>query len=153
MNDSDPIRRDRVDAWRTAIGLQAVDGLEVSDYLINLAVRNIEGEITFEEVETLLESHYSKKADIEVVKPDVQASKPDICPQKTDIADTFPPKTASQILKLRKAFPGQTIFSRTDLMKVLHLKTSRTSDLIKTMREHELIVPMFYFGKGKYRFQ
>lgn len=42
-NESDPAKRDKVNAWRTAIGLQTTDKLKVSDYLLQLEVRNIEG--------------------------------------------------------------------------------------------------------------
>ena len=38
-------KRERAEAWSVAIGLQAVDGLKVSDYLLELARRNMEGEI------------------------------------------------------------------------------------------------------------
>ena len=38
-----PLQREAAYAWSTAIGLQAVDGLKVSDYLLELARRNIEG--------------------------------------------------------------------------------------------------------------
>ena len=41
--------------------MQAVDGLEPSSYLVNLAKRNIEGEITQKEVQTLLNDYYSKR--------------------------------------------------------------------------------------------
>lgn len=44
--------------WYTAIGLQAVDGLKPSDYLLQTAKRNIEGEITIDEVQELLHSYY-----------------------------------------------------------------------------------------------
>ena len=44
--------------WRTAIGLQAVDGLRTSQYLLDTARRNIEGEINIEEVQELLRSYY-----------------------------------------------------------------------------------------------
>ena len=49
IRESEPDKRDRGYAWNTAIGLQAVDGLKTSEYLVQTAVRNIEGEITFEE--------------------------------------------------------------------------------------------------------
>ena len=55
---SDTTKRERSYAWHTAIGLQAVDGLETSDYLKELAVKNIEGEITIEEVQALIKSYY-----------------------------------------------------------------------------------------------
>ena len=47
---AEPHKRERVSAWRTAIGLQDVDGLRVSDYLKEIAVRHIEGDITIDEV-------------------------------------------------------------------------------------------------------
>ncbi len=40
---TEPDIRERADVWRTAIGLQQVDGLTVSDYLKQTAKRNIEG--------------------------------------------------------------------------------------------------------------
>ena len=60
FTDPEPVKRDRGYAWYTAIGLQAVDGLKTSDYLLHIAVRNIEGEITFEEANVLLQTYYEK---------------------------------------------------------------------------------------------
>ena len=56
--ESDPTKRERSYAWVTAIGLQAVDGLETSDYLKKTAVKNIEGEITISEAQALIDSYY-----------------------------------------------------------------------------------------------
>ena len=58
LRESDPSKRERSYAWHTAIGLQAVDGLETSDYLKKTAVRNIRGEITISEAQELIESYY-----------------------------------------------------------------------------------------------
>ena len=41
---AEPHKRERVSAWRTAIGLQDVDGFRVSDYLKEIAVNHIEGD-------------------------------------------------------------------------------------------------------------
>ena len=60
IRESEPDRRDKGYAWHTAIGLQAVDGLKTSEYLVRTAVRNIEGEITFEEANELLQSYYEE---------------------------------------------------------------------------------------------
>jgi len=57
----DPQVRERAETWGCAIGLQAVDGLTVSDYLIGLACKNIEGKITSEEVDELLSRHSEEK--------------------------------------------------------------------------------------------
>jgi prophage maintenance system killer protein len=46
-------------AWSTAIGLQAVDGLEPSPYLVDTALQNIEGKITLQEARELVESYYA----------------------------------------------------------------------------------------------
>ena len=54
QRESDPTKRERSYAWHTAIGLQAVDGMETSDYLKETAVKNIDGEITIKEVEALI---------------------------------------------------------------------------------------------------
>ena len=61
IRQGDPQKRERAEAWRVAIGLQAVDGLRVSDYLLELARKNIEGELTMEEVDNLLDKHYKEK--------------------------------------------------------------------------------------------
>ena len=45
---AEPHKRERVSAWCTAIGLQDVDGLRVSDYLKEIAVKHIEGDITID---------------------------------------------------------------------------------------------------------
>ena len=58
--ESEPDKRNKGYAWHTAIGLQAVDGLKTSDYLMNTAVRNIEGEISFEEANALLQTYYEE---------------------------------------------------------------------------------------------
>lgn len=60
IKESEPTKRDKGYAWHTAIGLQAVDGLKTSEYLMHTAVRNIEGEISFEEANELLQTYYEE---------------------------------------------------------------------------------------------
>jgi len=50
IRQGEPAQRERAEAWNTAIGLQVVDGLKVSDYLRATAKKNIEGEISIDEV-------------------------------------------------------------------------------------------------------
>ena len=45
LRESEPDKAHKGDAWSTAIGLQAVDGLKPSKYLIDTAIQNIEGKI------------------------------------------------------------------------------------------------------------
>lgn len=51
-------------AWQTAIGLQYVDGLKPSDYLVQTAKQNIDGDISINEVKQLLDNYYESKAAI-----------------------------------------------------------------------------------------
>lgn len=49
---------EKAQAWKTAIGLQAVDGLTPSAYLVDLAKKNIEGQMSLQALHTLLEHYY-----------------------------------------------------------------------------------------------
>ena len=62
IRQGEPTQREAAYAWSTAIGLQAVDGLTTSEYLNELACRNIVGELTMEQVDKLLDSYYESKA-------------------------------------------------------------------------------------------
>jgi len=79
--------------------------------------------------------------------------KPDIEELKADIEGIFQPKTVSHILKLREAFPGQTIFGRSNVMSTIDIKSSRASDLLKELIDKGIIEPVLGHGKGKYRFR
>lgn len=58
----EPSQREKAGYWQTAIGLQAVDGLKVSDYLQGTARRHIEGDITIDEARELVNQYYITKA-------------------------------------------------------------------------------------------
>lgn len=57
----EPDKKRRAENWQIAIGLQAVDGLKPSQYLIETARRNIEGEISIEETKKLVSDYYIAK--------------------------------------------------------------------------------------------
>ncbi len=61
LNSEDLEKRERAKLWRTSIGLQAVDNLQVSKFLIETARKHIEGEISMDEVSRLIDEHYKKK--------------------------------------------------------------------------------------------
>jgi fido (protein-threonine AMPylation protein)/DNA-binding transcriptional ArsR family regulator len=65
MNDFDeyirqgePDKIEKSQIWQTAIGLQQVDGLTPSAYLIETAKENIEGKITIDEVKSRIDTYY-----------------------------------------------------------------------------------------------
>lgn len=66
IRQGEPNEREKGLIWQTAIGLQQVDGLTPSAYLIDVARQNIEGDITFEEV---------KIASTAITKPHLSARK------------------------------------------------------------------------------
>lgn len=65
LKESEPDKVSKGYAWSTAIGLQAVDGLKPSKYLIDTALQNIEGNITLKEAKELIDSYYEEKPEIQ----------------------------------------------------------------------------------------
>ena len=61
LRTPEPSVRERADYWRTAIGLQAVDQLTVSDFLKQTAQQHIEGQINTEEAEERIKTYYQAK--------------------------------------------------------------------------------------------
>ena len=78
-NNLDQIVRERANNWAIAIGLQRVDGLNVSDFLFQVARQEIEGKITLDEALFMIDEHYTKMASnrssYEIVPPDSEESK------------------------------------------------------------------------------
>ena len=77
-NHPDPIVRERANNWAVAIGLQRVDGLNVSDFLIQVARQEIEGKITMNEAQTLIDEHYAQinsNRSYEIVPPNSEECK------------------------------------------------------------------------------
>lgn len=58
IRQSEPPKRERGKAWQVAIGLQQVDGLTPSSYLIDTARQHIDGEISISEAKKLIDSYY-----------------------------------------------------------------------------------------------
>ena len=61
IRQGEPSQKEKAGYWQTAIGLQAVDGLKVSDYLQDTARRHIEGDITIDEARELVNQYYVTK--------------------------------------------------------------------------------------------
>lgn len=65
IRESEPNKRYKGYVWHTAIGLQAVDGLKTSKYLKDTAIKNIEGDISIDEAQDLLDSYYKNIPKVE----------------------------------------------------------------------------------------
>ena len=61
IRQGEPDKKEKATLWRTAIGLQAVDGLKTSEYLKETARKHIEGEIDIDQARELIKSYYQSK--------------------------------------------------------------------------------------------
>ena len=62
-NRASLVKSKKGEAWQTAIGLQAIDGLQTSAYLLDTAKEHIEGKISIDEVQKRIQSYYEQRAD------------------------------------------------------------------------------------------
>ena len=78
-NHPDKFVRERANKWAIAIGLQRVDSLNVSDFLIQVARQEIEGKITMDKAQILIDEHYAQMnsncSSYEIVPLDSEESK------------------------------------------------------------------------------
>ena len=72
IRQGEPDQREKASIWRTAIGLQAVDGLQTSEYLRETAIKHIEGEIDIDEARQLIQAYYQSKTHRETTDDDMQ---------------------------------------------------------------------------------
>jgi len=63
IRQGEPEQIEKSEAWQTAIGLQAVDGLKTSEYLLNTAKEHIEGKINIDEAQKRIQSYYESRGD------------------------------------------------------------------------------------------
>lgn len=61
IREGEPEQAEKSYVWQTAIGLQAVDGLKTSDYLLQTAKEHIEGGIDIETVKRRIDSYYQER--------------------------------------------------------------------------------------------
>ena len=103
---TEPNKRDKGYAWHTAIGLQAVDGLKPSKYLVDTAIQNIEGEISIDEAQELLNNYYEENPKNEENERTEEADKVSVRIAKilSERAFTFNPNEYISIHK--KLFSG-----------------------------------------------
>ena len=65
----EPGRRERAEAWATAIGLQKVDGLTPSQFLFDTARDHIEGRITQNQARRRIRDYYAQERRVEDAAP------------------------------------------------------------------------------------
>lgn len=72
IKQGEPEQVEKSEAWQTAIGLQAVDGLKTSEYLLDTAKKHIEGKISIDEAQSRIQSYYEQRVGRENVEHDTQ---------------------------------------------------------------------------------
>ena len=70
IRQGEPQKRERSEAWKVAIGLQQVDRLQTSEYLLDTAKRHIEGDISISEAKQLIDLYYKYASGRKVVEND-----------------------------------------------------------------------------------
>ena len=68
IRQGEPERAEKSAAWQTAIGLQAVDGLKTSTYLLETAKAHIEGDIDIAGAQRRIQSYYKEQANRKAVE-------------------------------------------------------------------------------------
>lgn len=63
IRQGEPEQSAKSEAWQIAIGLQQVDGLQTSDYLLDTAKDHIEGKINIKEAQRRIHAHYEEQSE------------------------------------------------------------------------------------------
>ena len=72
IKQSEPDQIEKSEAWQAAIGLQAVDGLKTSAYLLDTAKEHIEGKISIDEAQKRIQSYYEQRTDRTEIENDTK---------------------------------------------------------------------------------
>ena len=138
IRQGEPQQRERSEAWKVAIGLQQVDRLQTSEYLLDTAKRHIEGDISIGEAKELIDSYYKSASGRKEVEGD-----------RTEEAD----KVAARITELieEKTFsftPTQLISIHRRLFEGIYKLAGRIRDYNITKNEWVLGGKTVYYASA-----
>lgn len=72
IRQGEPGQAEKSEAWQAAIGLQAVDGLQTSEYLLETAKEHVEGKIDIGTAQSRIQSYYEERKDRREVEADTR---------------------------------------------------------------------------------
>ena len=98
------------------------------------------------------EKHPLRNRTLHISAAFASSEKANIEDLKAVIGNAFTAKTAFHVCQLLETFGLQTVFGRSDVEKVLNLKPTRSTALLRELAQKGFINPVFGLGKGKYRF-
>lgn len=108
IRQDEPQKRERIETWRVAIGLQQVDRLQTSEYLLDTAKRHIEGDISISEAKQLIDLYYKYASGRKVVENDRTEEADKVAAHVTELIEekTFSFTPAQLISIYRRLFDG-----------------------------------------------
>ena len=108
IRQGEPQQRERSEAWKVAIGLQQVDRLQTSEYLLDTAKRHIVGDISIGEAKELIDSYYKSASGRKVVVNDRTEEADKVAARITELIEekTFSFTPAQFISIHRRLFDG-----------------------------------------------
>lgn len=136
IRQSEPDMRNKGYAWHTAIGLQAVDGLTPSKYLVETAIKNIEGRITIDQTQQLLDQYYKENPKEETG-------------DRTEEADKVSARIAKLLLEKAFSFtPTEYIAIHRKLFQGIYRHAGRMRDFNITKKEWVLDGATVLYGSA-----
>ena len=108
IRQGEPQKRERSEAWKVAIGLQQVDRLRTSEYLLDTAKRHIEGDISINEAKQLVDSYYKSASGRKAIENDRTEEADKVATRITELIEekTFSFTPAQLISIHRRLFDG-----------------------------------------------
>lgn len=108
IRQGEPQKCERSEAWKVAIGLQQVDRLQTSEYLLDTAKRHIEGDISIGEAKQLIDSYYKSVSGRKVIENDRTEEADKVATRITELIEekTFSFTPAQLISIHRRLFDG-----------------------------------------------
>ena len=136
IRQGEPMQRERGQIWQTAIGLQQVDGLNTSAYLLQTAKQHIEGDITLQKAKELIDSYYQSQQ----VRQNSES-------EATEEADKVSARIAELLSEKTFAFnPSQLITIHRHLFTGIYKFAGKIRDYNITKREWVLRGDTVYYA-------
>ena len=136
IRQGEPMQQERGRIWQTAIGLQQVDGLNTSEYLLQTAKQHIEGDITIRKAKELIDSYYQSQQ----VRSNSES-------EETEEADKVSARIAELLSEKTFSFnPAQLITIHRHLFTGIYMFAGRIRDYNITKREWVLRGDTVYYA-------
>ena len=136
IRQGEPMQQERGRIWQAAIGLQQVDGLQTSEYLLQTAKQHIDGDITLQKAKDLIDTYYRSQQ----VRRNSES-------EETEEADKVSTRIAELLSEKTFSFnPAQLIAIHRHLFTGIYKFAGRIRDYNITKREWVLRGDTVYYA-------